>query len=392
MLTTVNKKEVPVMSFTEIVIPELDLGPLQVTLKKRRPVPLGMPAVPFLGGIFGSRGSGKTTAFIKLCLLYDTTRSFDQVIVFSPTLKNDEKMEALQRDTKFKTHIVNGFSETEFGKFITDINKELSQFERFDKAHEAYKKFKGGAPVESLSREELEHLHYYDFRDPDDTGCFPYGRPSILMVFDDLVGDKRVYSENMNNPVCRFALRHRHSNTSILFLAQTFARGIPRQIRNNVSIALLFSNKSAKMKKQMAEEMSSFMEPDAFLAMWDYATSDLHDFFMIDYDSHEMELKFRKNFNVLLQPASDAMIGKEAMLGGNMGVLVAKISHAASKNNDKTDKERKVTEAEKGKSHPSKRVYGASKAVGAGGVKGASKLGAEPTFGGKWGRRKKARV
>jgi Zonular occludens toxin (Zot) len=389
-----SDSEAAAPSFTEIVIPELDLGDLEVKLKKKRPVPLGMPAVPFLGGIFGSRGSGKTTTFIKLARLYDTTHSFDKVIVFSPTLKNDEKQEALKKGMRFKCHVIDGFSDVEFGNFVMDADKELKQFERFDKAKDAYTKFKGGAPIETMEREELEHLHYYDFRDPADTGSFPHGRPSILMVFDDLVGDRRVYAENMSNTVCRFALRHRHYNTSILFLAQTFAKGIPRQIRNNVSIAIMFSNKSLTMKKQMADEMSSFMEPEAFLHMWDHATADLHDFFMVDYDAHDKELKFRKNFNVLLQPNQASMIGGGTGGGSNnkkLGNLVGKISDAATRNLNKRPSEKEI-EKEKTRPHPSTLVYGKDRPVGAGGVKGASKLGADPLFGGKLGRKRKQKA
>jgi hypothetical protein len=374
--------------FTEVVIPELQPEELKIKLKKKRPVPIGLPAVPFLGGIFGSRGSGKTTAFIKLARLYDTTKSFDNVIVFSPTLCNDEKEEALKTDTHFKCQVVNGFSDIEFGKFVTHANKELHAFERFDKARDAWHKYKNGCPIESLSREELEHLSFYDFRNPDEMGVFPHGRPSFLMVFDDLVGDQRVYAENMSNTVCRFALRHRHSNTSILFLAQCFAKGVPRQIRNNVSIAMLFSNKSLHMKKDIAEEMSSFLEPKAFLDMWDYATEDLHDFFMVDYDAHDLRLKFRKNFNVLLVPPEGSLTLAGADTAGMMDVA----KHIASRGTNKRKAPLHEHKDTKDKPHPSTVVYGKKKPVGAGGVKGASRFGADPCFAGALGRKNKRKA
>lgn len=273
---------------------------LDVREYPKRPCPPDMPQVPFLGGIFGSRGAGKTTTMIKLVKMYDACKAFDRVVVFSPTLEKDPKKEALKSNSFFTLHVHDKYTDTEFSKLLDELKRESKNYEMYLKALDAHEKFERGDDPQHFPHDELTALHAYDFRDPRETGHFRYGRPSTLVVFDDMVGDTDVYRMNGNNAVGRFALRHRHLCTSMLFLSQAFRNGVPRQLRNNLSLSMLFSNKSARIKQEIAEELSSFIEPDVFVAMWDKATSEPHNFFMVDYDAPDPRLRFRHNFDGLL--------------------------------------------------------------------------------------------
>lgn len=134
---------------------------------------------------------------------------------------------------------------------------------------------------------------------------FKYGRPSHMIVFDDMVGDKNVYRNDSSGLVGRFTFQHRHYNASMCFMAQSCKSGIPRQIRNNLSTAVFFANKSDKMKVEIAEEMSSFVSIKQFIQMWDYATEQPHGFLMVDFSARDPSCRFRSGFDQLMILSGD---------------------------------------------------------------------------------------
>jgi hypothetical protein len=52
-------------------------------------------------------------------------------------------------------------------------------------------------------------------------------------------------------------------------------------------------------------QMSSFVSPENFIKMWDFATDEPHSFFMIDFDAAEPEFRFRKRFDMLIIAPQD---------------------------------------------------------------------------------------
>ena len=79
---------------------------------------------------------------------------------------------------------------------------------------------------------------------------------------------------------------------------------LPRQLRSNLSLLLLFAQKNDDIRKDISNEFSSAVPREKFLAMWDYATKSMHDFYMLDFDAPP-KLRFRKNFDevfVVAQP------------------------------------------------------------------------------------------
>ena len=95
-------------------------------------------------------------------------------------------------------------------------------------------------------------------------------------------------------------MQHRHFNCSIFFLSQAYRNGVPRQLRNNLSLAVFFANKSDRMKAEISQDMASFVSPETFISMWDYACEEPHSFLMVDYDASDPSCRFRKNFDTLL--------------------------------------------------------------------------------------------
>jgi hypothetical protein len=84
----------------------------------------------------------------------------------------------------------------------------------------------------------------------------------------------------------------------MLFLMQIVANRIPRQLRSNISLWMLFPTKSATLKKQVAEEIAYKLEPETLINAWDLATKDdPHSFLYCDYDATDMSKMFRRNFD-----------------------------------------------------------------------------------------------
>lgn len=286
----------------------VEVLPLKVKEHEFRNSPPTFPYPPFLSSMFGSRGSGKTTCMINMIRLYDSVRAFDHITIFSPTTQKDPKFAAFM-DSKpnAKLEFVDTYTDVKFSEITTQIDKDLAEYEKFKVALAAYKKFLKGGSISKLKPEELIELYAYDFSDPMNGSRFKHGRPSHMIVFDDMVGDKNVYRNDSSGLVGRFTFRHRHYNASMCFMAQSYKSGIPRQIRNNLSTAVFFANKSDKMKVEIAEEMSSFVSIEQFIQMWDYATEQPHGFLMVDFSARDPSCRFRSGFDQLMILSGDAI-------------------------------------------------------------------------------------
>jgi hypothetical protein len=295
-------------------LPNLGNKDLKVRQAKPRRVPEGMPRLHYLGMICGSRGSGKTNAMINMLLKYDETETFDYVYLFSPTYFNDPKYHLLD-DMKADLIVEADFDKNRFAEIRDAIDARIEDWKKHEEYKKVFAKFRRHrGSVDSFDPYDLMMLYEHDFMPPDQDR-YKNGAPTTLFVFDDLNYNKDLYSNTSRdeNDFKRFAILHRHKLSSILFLCQTYKNGVPKQLRNNLSLMLLFKNKSEQMRKEIAEELSSHATPDEFCALWEHATAEDHAFLMIDYDGSK-DMMFRKNFDTILsvQP-SEKPKGDEPM-------------------------------------------------------------------------------
>lgn len=126
--------------------------------------------------------------------------------------------------------------------------------------------------------------------------------PSFCLVLDDCAGKRDIFASNCKNVMSNFLILHRHLSCSVFTLMQIVGNGIPRQIRSNISMWMLFQCKSATLKKAVAEELAFKLDPDTLMKAWDHATQsgDGHDFLMLDYDEPDPSRMMRKNFTHFL--------------------------------------------------------------------------------------------
>jgi hypothetical protein len=258
-----------------------------------REPPDGLPGKPFLGVVYGSRGSGKTNAVLNLVFHYDKAKFFDKIYFFSPTFKNDPKYQLLEeRKAHYELHVFPTYTNEIFADVVKEIREDMEEYKKDLRLLKTWEKFQRAKSLTQLTEDEILDLYELDFQKPVPRFERP---PTSLLVFDDLVGNKDLYRSDSKGTINSFVILHRHLLTSVLFVCQIWKNAVPRQIRNNLSLFMLFGNKSEAIKKEVAEEVSSYVKPEEFMALWDKACEPPHSFFKIDLDGKKEE-RFTRNF------------------------------------------------------------------------------------------------
>ena len=281
----------------------IDVPKINVKKMPTREVPEGMPNIDnggFIGGIIGSRGASKTTRMLEMVLMYDKTETFDHTIMFSPTFSKDPKYQYLVDHLKGDIETYDDFSGALFQEIKEKVEKRLEEYKRYEEYKKVYERFmKYRRSIMKFPQVDLLLLLEHNFEEPFTE--YKNGAPHTLMIFDDLNYCKELYSNSSSgkHDIKRTMILHRHIKTSMLFLCQTYRNGVPKSIRNNLSLLILFKNKSPEMRKEISMELSSHIEPEKFVEMWNDATSQPYAFFMIDYDSKDPNRRFRKNWDTM---------------------------------------------------------------------------------------------
>lgn len=253
----------------------------------------------FLGAIIGQRGSGKTNAMLSLVFHCDKFKFFDKVYLFSPTSYNDPKYTLLETNATYYTiKKYHTYTDEYFGEVVDEIKSDIDEFKEWEKAHKLFKKFmkKGSS---KMSTEELTVISrmMIDEETIEEPHCRFKQMPTSLILLDDLVGNTELYKSSPKGVFYNFAILHRHLLTSILFITQTWSQAVPKQIRANLSLLLLFDLKP-EIKKVVADEMASNMREDEFIKLWETACVQPYDFFLMNFDFPK-KLRFRQNFDTI---------------------------------------------------------------------------------------------
>lgn len=272
-----------------------------------RPIPKQGIPLHHLCVCIGGTGSGKTTKILEFLNWYDRAKTFDRLIVFSPTADKDIKMKRYITDD-------HNFIMTHYPQYNDDIMKEevknmeadIEEWRQFQRQKEAYNRYLKCKDVEDMTLEDLECLYQTDFEKPQ----WKYPReefPCFAMVIDDHVGKKGVFGQNCKGYLSEVCVMHRHISLSIYLLSQVFTNFVPKQFRGGiVNLLILFDTKSHKHKKEIAEQVANKVDEDTFLKIWDFATKDnIHDCLVVDYKAPSIQYMFRKGFDKLISFDND---------------------------------------------------------------------------------------
>jgi len=285
------------MDFEIAIISHLENNPIKSVLAEPRKAPPTMPDKSFIGGVIASRGGGKTTSIINLVKIYAKTHFFDKVILLSPTFRNDTKLQTLQ-DDRYELTVYEDINYDTVNEVIESVKSDIEEYKRYKDYIKVWNRFIRSKNVEkwldNAEPAEIAVLQEHNYEPPQTR--WTSGMPTTLIIADDLVGNPAIYR---NSELVKFLLVHRHWLTSVIFSVQVFKGAIPKGIRNNLSLLILFKNKSPQIRREVADEMSSYISPSEFEFIWDYCCQENHEFMMVDFDSKEY--RFRKNFDTIIQ-------------------------------------------------------------------------------------------
>lgn len=265
------------------------LNPRKLDIRK---TPDGLPDLFFIGLLSSSRGSGKSWKLLELLKMYDKADTFDTINFFCPTLNADPKYEILN-DFKAEVNTFDDYDDATMEDLIKAQDAKIQMYHKEKDKKKIWKRWNRGVPLDQFKPEEVMYMAETDFQEPPSQ--FPHGEPSCIFIFDDLMGNTDLYGNTSKKgfDFKKFAIKHRHHRASLLFSTQAFKNGVPKSIRNNLSLLLLGANKSPQVKKEIADEVSAYVSRDDFINMWDAATNEPYHFFMVDYEAPQGK-KFRQ--------------------------------------------------------------------------------------------------
>ena len=215
--------------------------------KKNESKHILIPVQPFRGLFIGSSGSGKTNGVCNLILRH---LRVDALYIISKHLQQP----------KYR------FIEDFYHKLEEKTNKKCKTTD-----------FK----ILKVFSNDLDELPYPEEMDSDINN---------VVLLDDLM------LERDQNKMVDFFIKGRHSNVTVLYLAQSFFQ-IPRKIRLNSSLFCLFNIPSQTDIVRIHSEVSPDIDKQEFIMMFRKAMCKNYNFLMIDTSTKVKYLRYRINLD-----------------------------------------------------------------------------------------------
>lgn len=259
------------------------------------PLKEGVPKPPVLGIFVGKRGQGKTVTATRLLHYYthNNPEVFQKELIFviSPTAESQTHLwDHIGCDPE---NVFAASTQTEIKGLIDAIIEILkSKKKKYDEDQEyieAYNCLMRGGTLTARQEFLLDQRDCQPLVDPE-----PWPRPCLLL--DDL-SHMKVMDKAWFISLC---LRHRHVaggvSLSILMLVQSLRGGVARVIRQNCSLIILYSTHDQTAKDDLYAECSHLLEKDEFMALFEHATDERHDFMSVDLSQDDKNRVFSRSF------------------------------------------------------------------------------------------------
>ncbi|DAC81533.1 TPA_asm: FtsK [Capsaspora MELD virus 2] len=208
-------------------------------------IDLGAFKHPFMGGVVGGTGTGKTNFVLNLIDICD---NFETITVFAKDL------------------------EEPLYKFL--IRHYIQVEEKIQKQH-------GVDDPIIFCANSIDKLPPVEFYNKDKQN---------LIIFDDMICEKKA---NLNK-IAEYFIRARKRNCSCLFLSQSYFK-IPSTIRQQCHYMVLKPLASRRDKNMLLSDNAGEIEPEKLKQMFGKAFEKDLDVFIIDKRAKGMD-RFRRNF------------------------------------------------------------------------------------------------
>lgn len=230
-----------------------------------------LPSTSFIMAIYGARGVGKSNMMLNMLINPNLLKGrFQEIYLISPTAQLDDKFRVL-RTTNVMAR----------SKIVIKKEKKLSMFQRpagYYSTEEKHSntKMRDENFITSPTVEFLQNMIENQKLD-----IAKYGKEKtneILLVFDDCICNKIFKNAVFTGMI----FNSRHFKISCIITSQTY-HAVPKSIRLNCSICILFFTSNTNEIKSIYAENGSSYKPKEFVEIFNDVTGQEFKFLMINY-------------------------------------------------------------------------------------------------------------
>ena len=284
--------------------------------KYPRPLQANLPRMYWVGLWCGARGTGKTWSCVELLTAYERygiaspysgDKMPQRVILISPTVDANPVFRTLKWLDDDDIHT--NYSDNDLLKIVDDIKAESDEVKEYQRQLKVYRKF---LDDKRLTHEEILIIERLDYSPPIEPK-YPDGRV-VFLVLDDLIGSS-AFKATGKSALTNLVLKNRHIGVNVAILGQNL-RAIPRSIRMNVSVYVLFKFAADRVAMDLYEEVANLLTEEKFLEAYRWATTDDHDALVVDQTAPKEE-RLKRNWDTVIAPKG--MGGKAPQTPGGRG-------------------------------------------------------------------------
>ena len=302
---------------------KLDKYPIYVPKKKKT---IDTPENEYcLHGIFvvaGKRGSGKTVAVSSKLRHLKEEHICDRVFLIAPTaVSNTEMWKGLIDEEDMYEEMDNSSME----KVLAKVQEEADEWSDYLYKKKLYNMFqaylKSKKSIDEIDYKFLTecvlngilNIDTEDIEEPKSK----YGHQPVLHLVCDDCQSSKLFTPSTTNKFLNACIRHRHLGKladkgdaiglSIWCLVQCYSTqaGLPKAIRQNCCVLLLFPMADEKALEKVKSEMGGEVNGAVFDQAYKYACKDPnepHGFLSIEFSPKKKEYFFRKKFGEYIIP------------------------------------------------------------------------------------------
>ena len=266
----------------------------------------GAPKNYFVALFVGARGSGKTYLLTKLLKTFEEKKCFkdgkevpQRIILISPTAHSDSNVifKSL-KNLDWDIDVLTEYSDEILKEKIEEVKKDLDESKEYKEYEKCYKKFKKQS-INKLTDDECQLLYKYNFEKFEDIPEPKYPNGFLLhFIIDDMIGSN--IFKNGRSAFTNLTIRNRHVIPGNIIIATQALMQIPKTIRLNSNLIVLFKFANKKMVlDDIHPVVSAYVTEDQLMELYEYATAEQHNALVIDGTGSK--IVFKKNFDKLLE-------------------------------------------------------------------------------------------
>lgn len=277
------------------------------------PIPYkkGVQAPYHISVFLGCRGSGKSYGICKMVKNAEDSGFYDPITnekigvlsyLFSPTVNSNPIFTSLK--SLDEDRIINEYTDEQLIQIIEYIKAQREKIKEYRNYVEAYKKYEKMSDQQIKKSTDYEMFallynhNFIHYKELEKVEQYVY-----FIILDDCISDKKAFSNKKDNALTKAILNSRHIGINIIIASQNLRGSVPKIIRNNTDVWVLFRCKNQKVLiDDIYPELSSQYTLNEWLAYYNYATSASdHDALVYDGKEKNKEDRMKLNFDVILR-------------------------------------------------------------------------------------------